>query len=135
MQWDGRPISQSLVLGVALCAVAAGCIPFMGGENREESTPTPVATEPIVQPSPTPVAEPPTPQVEETIHVVKAGDTVSELAATYGVTMQAIIDANSLENPNNLSIGQELIIPPPPAQEPTPITKGPSMVQTPVPKD
>ncbi len=45
------------------------------------------------------------------VHVVVAGDTLFTIAQQYGVTMQAIIDANSLTNPDALSIGQELTIP------------------------
>ncbi len=42
---------------------------------------------------------------------VKPGDSLSVIAANFGVTVQAIVDANKLTNPNRLSIGQELIIP------------------------
>lgn len=45
------------------------------------------------------------------VHVVVAGDTLFTIAQQYGVTMQDIIDANSLTNPDALSIGQELTIP------------------------
>jgi LysM repeat protein len=44
-------------------------------------------------------------------YVVQAGDTLSDIAEKFGVTVQALIDANKLENPNLLLPGQELIIP------------------------
>jgi LysM repeat protein len=44
-------------------------------------------------------------------YVVQAGDTLSDIAEKFGVTIQALIDANKLENPNLLLPGQELIIP------------------------
>ena len=47
----------------------------------------------------------------EQIHVVRAGDTVGRISNQYGVTMEAIMEANGMSNPNFLSIGQELIIP------------------------
>jgi spore germination protein len=47
------------------------------------------------------------------IHVVKSGDTIDRLARLYGVSTNAIVRANGLENPNRLVIGMALIIPPP----------------------
>lgn len=45
------------------------------------------------------------------IHVVQQGDTVYEIARTYGTTSEAIIDANELETPGQLVVGQALVIP------------------------
>ncbi|MCI0394843.1 MAG: LysM peptidoglycan-binding domain-containing protein [Chloroflexi bacterium] len=47
----------------------------------------------------------------DTIYVVQPGDTLSEIAAMFGVTVQAIVDANAIGNPNLIYVGQELIIP------------------------
>lgn len=70
---------------------------------------------PIV--APTPTAAPPdvadtTPTGAAGVHVVQPGDTLSAIAGTYGVSMQAIIDANGLVDPDNLTAGDELQIPP-----------------------
>jgi LysM repeat protein len=46
-----------------------------------------------------------------TVHTVVAGDTLFNIARKYGVTVQAIVQANNLANPNALSIGQQLVIP------------------------
>jgi spore germination protein len=43
-----------------------------------------------------------------TIHVVKEGDTLSSIAAQYGVTTERIIIENELPNPDKLVIGQSL---------------------------
>lgn len=45
------------------------------------------------------------------IHVVQRGETLFSIAQQYGVTVQQIVDANNLQNPNVLSPGQQLIIP------------------------
>ena len=45
------------------------------------------------------------------IHTVEAGQTLSEIAARYGVTIRAIMQANKLSNPDQLHVGQELFIP------------------------
>lgn len=45
------------------------------------------------------------------VHVVKAGQTLSEIAREYKVTSAAIEKANGLKDPNGLRVGQELFIP------------------------
>ena len=45
------------------------------------------------------------------IHVVKEGDSLWSIAHQYGVTMDQIVSANQLENPNALVVGQALVIP------------------------
>lgn len=47
----------------------------------------------------------------EKVHVVRAGDTVGRISNQYGVAIEAIMEANGMDNPNFLSVGQELIIP------------------------
>lgn len=45
-------------------------------------------------------------------HIVKAGDTLIGLAKKYGVTVEAIMQANpSIKNPNLIYDGQVLVIP------------------------
>lgn len=49
--------------------------------------------------------------VNEIIHVVASGETLLTIARRYGVTVNDIVNANDLANPNVLDVGQELIIP------------------------
>lgn len=62
-------------------------------------------------------------------YVVQAGDTLGEIAVRFDVTVAEIVEANDLEDPDNLDVGQVLIIPggtesppdetePPPEEEP-----------------
>ena len=51
------------------------------------------------------------PGVGETIHVVQWGETLSLIASRYGVTVEAIMAANGLDNPNFIYVGQRLVIP------------------------
>ncbi len=44
-------------------------------------------------------------------HEVRAGETLSEIAAAYNVRANVIIQANELDNPDRLRIGQRLFIP------------------------
>jgi spore germination protein len=45
------------------------------------------------------------------IHVVKPNESLTTIARTYHSTVQDIVEANDLPNPNNLVIGQSLVIP------------------------
>ena len=75
--------------------------------------PTPVPT-PIATPAPTPTPVPPTPvptPVPAQTYVVVAGDNLALIADRFGTTVQALMAANGLENPNVITIGQVLIIP------------------------
>ena len=47
-------------------------------------------------------------------HTIQAGDTLSLLADLYAVTQNQIMAANGIDDPNQLAIGDVLIIPPPP---------------------
>ena len=67
-------------------------------EPTEEPTPEPTAT-PAATPKPT-------------VHVVKAGETLTAIAAKYGVSVKAIQDLNGIENANRIFPGQKLKIPP-----------------------
>lgn len=44
-------------------------------------------------------------------HIVKSGETVSEIARVYGVTISSIMEANGIDDPHKLYIGQKIIIP------------------------
>jgi LysM repeat protein len=44
-------------------------------------------------------------------HVVQTGETLSEIARAYGVTANAILQANQMRDPNVLRVGQKLFIP------------------------
>lgn len=45
-------------------------------------------------------------------HTVKAGETLVAIAKTYGLTVEAIVTANSIPYPDRIAVGQILIIPP-----------------------
>jgi LysM repeat protein len=44
-------------------------------------------------------------------HTVGSGETLSAIAQAYNVTTKAIIEANEIENPDRLRVGQVLFIP------------------------
>lgn len=47
------------------------------------------------------------------IHVVSAGETLWQIANSYSVPINSIIQLNALSNPDQLVIGQALVIPSP----------------------
>jgi hypothetical protein len=79
---------------------------------------TPAATPPVTVGSPTPLARrSPRPSATEgaspgpRIHVVAPGEYVSLIARRYGVSVQALLEANDLPDPNYVEVGQRLVIP------------------------
>ncbi len=91
--WDSRqPVSQEAE--VVETAVSADFI-----------IPTsPIITAETATLTPTPTEGPP-------VHIVVAGDTLGRLSEFYGVTVEDIMAANGMDNPNIISVGQQLIIP------------------------
>ncbi len=51
------------------------------------------------------------PASSSTIHVVRAGETLSSIAYRYGTTVSAIVQANGIYNPSYIYTGQRLVIP------------------------
>jgi uncharacterized protein with FMN-binding domain len=47
----------------------------------------------------------------QTVYIVQPGDTLDIIALHYGVTVEAIMAANGIANPNMVSAGQSLVIP------------------------
>lgn len=46
------------------------------------------------------------------MHVVRSGETLYSISLTYGLTLEALVDANELLDPDRLDVGQEILIPP-----------------------
>jgi murein DD-endopeptidase MepM/ murein hydrolase activator NlpD len=51
------------------------------------------------------------PTVAETVHVVKAGESLSNIAIDYGASVDVIMVANGITDPTKLRVGQKLVIP------------------------
>jgi LysM repeat protein len=67
----------------------------------------PTLVPPTVPPIAPPTAQPPSTQ----IYIVRPGDTLSGIAARFGVTVRSLIQVNGILNPNLIFYGQRLIIP------------------------
>jgi LysM repeat protein len=93
----------------------------------------PSQTPPVVPPGPTTTPQPPPPTVAPTqppptqTYVVQPGDTLTRIAARFGTTVQALVQANNIVNPNLIFVGQVLVIP---GTGPLPPTAVPPIVPT-----
>lgn len=117
------------VMLLALLACARTIGPARAPWNLSQDTPAPVlpvqaseaAAVPTVKNPDTPAGYPtpdsprtlPPLRTEDEEYYVQAGDTLGKIAQRYGVTLEAVIEANDIDNPNLLDIGQYLVIPPP----------------------
>lgn len=91
--WDNRqPVPQEAAV-VETAVSADFIIPTSAIVTTEMATQTPEPTE-----------GPP-------VHIVVAGDTLGRLSEFYGVTVADIMAANGMDNPDIISVGQQLIIP------------------------
>jgi LysM repeat protein len=86
-------------------------------------TPSPTPVPPTITPTPTPVPPtptPPPPSPTPIVYIVQSGDTLSGIAAKYGVATQAIMDANGITDARTIRAGTRLSIPRPTTAPATP---------------
>jgi len=84
------------------------------------SAPTPSAPTPptpTAPATPSPTVPAPMPPSEVITYTIQAGDTLSGIAAEFGVTVDAIAEANDIEDPSLIRVGQVLVIPGPGPRE------------------
>jgi murein DD-endopeptidase MepM/ murein hydrolase activator NlpD len=74
-----------------------------------------------------PAAAAPPPQAGD-VYVIQAGDTLSSIAARFGLRLSDIAAANNLSNTNLIFVGQRLVLPA--SQSPAPPAAGPSASST-----
>jgi LysM repeat protein len=136
-----------ILINVIVSAVVVSAVLFIWDQRQPE----PVAQAP---PMPTPtvgsIAAPaesdsalvPTAQAVEDeapeesgppVYTVQAGDSLGLIAEQFGVSMTDIMAANGLDNPNLLSVGQQLVIPLGLEEEPTPAVTDAAATLAPLP--
>ncbi len=89
--------------------------------ETDSATPLPTAIPPaqtlVLSPPPVQPLSYPTPNATLELpelpseHIVQSGETLSAIAARYSISLDALLAANDLENPNLLSVGQVLALP------------------------
>lgn len=103
------PALVLLLLATGLVGVACGG----GGDGGRplSMSEVPTATPPDTLPEPLIVSGTPAGPSRGRIYTVQPGDSPSSIAEQFGVTAEAIMEANGIVDPTALYIGQELIIP------------------------
>lgn len=129
---------RKTLLFIYIAALLAGCTtapavpetgPLQGAAGAGEQKPTATAGiptllapflpptrapgSPLLTPTPDAPRVLPTMRAESETYIVASGDTLAKIAQSEGVGMNDIIRENQLDNPDLLSVGQALVIPPP----------------------
>lgn len=128
-----------VAIGVILLSAAVGlALLALGREPAPTPTPTPSPTAtpaPSAVPLPSPLPLP-SPTPGPLLYTVQEGDTLARIAAAYGVSLEELIAANGLSDPNLIHVGQVLVIPggtAPISEEPsTPTPLPPTAPPTPI---
>jgi len=94
-----------------LCALQSG--PNVGlytaaVERADDVVQHPPTAVPTATPRPTPT---PAPVPTADMYRVQRGDTLRSIADRFGVSVEAIVEANQIVNPNSIVVGQYLVIP------------------------
>ncbi len=106
-----------MVLALVIAALALFFLPALLGMGRDDdraagspSAGAPASAGATASTEPSPSAAP-TP----TTYVVKPGDTLSAIATAHGLTLAELVEANreTVPDPDNVQVGDELIIPVP----------------------
>ncbi len=111
-----RSRAWGLLIVVIILAAVVLTILLVWGHTAEPASPASTATSPTppsaAEATPTLTLPPtPTPTPIPLAYTVQEGDTLSAIAQRYGITVEEIVSANGLPNPDVLNIGQQLVIP------------------------
>ena len=121
-------INAIIALGISVAVTLT-----LGRPSAAPPTPAPTTALPIAA---TPAHASPTAAAQPTTYTVRPGDSLSAIAFQYGVTVQDLMAANNLTDPDIVFVGQKLTIPVPGSVTavPTPQpTTAPTGVSTPIP--
>jgi LysM repeat protein len=113
----GLPRVAVLAVALAIGALGVFLLPTLvgiGGGGSPAASPSASGAVATASPSPT---TPPAPTAQ--VYVVKSGDTMSKIAARFGMTPEALCAANkaTIKNCDKIKIGDQLTIPAPPPDE------------------
>ena len=154
MQLDRRQLAFIVIVNVFISLVIALAVAWAVDSRRPDPEELAALTTPSAQsvraPTPAPLAQeaaansPPASQSlaaepgeseEATVYIVQANDSLLTIATRYDVSVDAIVRANSLTNPDFVFSGQRLIIPAGAAsvaQDPEAIADAPARAGSPV---
>ncbi|CAN5590110.1 MAG: LysM peptidoglycan-binding domain-containing protein [Actinomycetota bacterium] len=103
MEWKTLALSAAFVLSLAGC----------GGEEPAPAPPSEQASGEPSEPTVTETeASEPSRADRPRSYRVRQGDTLSAIALRFDTTVRALVEANDLDDPDALTLGQRLSIPP-----------------------
>jgi len=103
MEWKTLALSTAFVLSLASC----------GGEDPAPAPPSEAASSEPSEPTATETEAPqPSRAGRPRSYRVQEGDTLSAIAVRFETTVDALVEANDLDDPDALTLGQRLSIPP-----------------------
>lgn len=115
--WDGEPSQPAAATATeegepAATETSAPLTPTATVESRPEEAGEEEEVEETATAEPTNTPEP-EPSSTPVSYEVQRGDRLIDIAESFGVTVEAIVQANGIADPNRIQAGQVLIIPAP----------------------
>ena len=126
------PLRRGTALVILLAALALGLTACGGSGDRTDVSEIPTATLPAELPEPI-IVGPPVPGGGGRTYTIQAGDTLSAVAEQFNVSVEEIMEANGIEDPTRLEVGQVLVIPGAVPTGPFPTPASPEDTPTPPP--
>lgn len=106
-QWFRRFVAPTAVVAAVVVGTAGGCKPI--AKKTPASTTTTTAT---TQASAAPATTTSSPSFTVSpTYVVQAGDTLGVIANRVGVSAKSLADANGIDDPNKIAVGQKIRLP------------------------
>ncbi len=114
---ESNPRLLVLAGAVLILVLIVGVWVWSGSVRTNSPTRVPVVIKATLAPAPTPLATPtsspvptrsPVPAVRQ--YKVQPGDTLSSIAAQFGVSVRALVAANGLKN-DTIRVGETLVVP------------------------
>ncbi len=85
--------------------------PVMPPDDVVDDRPVTPAPRPVFEPPAAVAPEPTRPVADPHVYEVRRGDNLSTIASRHGVTTAELVDLNQLDNPDQIRLGQQLLMP------------------------
>ena len=105
---------QQAVVLVAVNALVSALISLLVVAGGLAFYAPPIVQQLVIDGTARPIVTPvPTRRTTPLNYTIRAGDSLSAIAAQYGISTATLMAANGITNPNLLTVGQIIVIPPP----------------------